>query len=340
MTAWFYRLALVATILALVVVVLGAYVRLTHAGLGCPDWPGCYGQLGAPDSSEEIAAAESEFAGAEIDSGKAWREMIHRYFAGTLGLLILALAVIAWRNRYALGQQVVLPILLVVLVVFQAALGMWTVTLLLQPVIVTLHLLMGMLTLALLWWMTLRAGHSGPTYTARPATMSLRGLALGGALVVYLQIALGGWVSTNYAALHCPDFPTCQQQWWPSTDFAGAFRVLGEPGVNYEGGQLSLDQGVTVHLVHRLGAVVTLFYLAMLGFLTWTRGADATRRTGTAMLALLAAQIALGIANVILVLPLSVAVAHNAGAALLLLSLVTLNLVVRSHQVSIYHSGG
>jgi len=338
--SWFGRIALGATVLALLVVVLGAYVRLTDAGLGCPDWPGCYGQLTAPDAPHEVTAAEEAFPAKPVDSGKAWREMIHRYAAGTLGLLILALAALSWLNRRDPYQQRLLPIALVAIVILQGALGMWTVTLLLRPAIVTLHLLMGMTTLALLWWLTLRHLGRGAVYAKAPAEMDLRPWAAIGLIVLGMQIALGGWTSTNYAALHCPDFPACQGQWLPELDLSGAFHMLGNGDVNYEGGQLTPTQGITVHFMHRLGALLTLLYLGTLGALAVARGGSVNRLVGIILLSLLGVQIAIGIGNIIFALPLALAVAHNGGAALLLLALVALNHTAHQHSISIYTTGG
>jgi cytochrome c oxidase assembly protein subunit 15 len=327
------RLVLAATLLALVVVVLGAYTRLSDAGLGCPDWPGCYGRLGAPVSEEARAAANAAFPERAVEPRKAWTEMIHRYAAGTLGLLVLALAVLAWIRRSDPGQPVALPALLLGVVVFQALLGMWTVTLLLKPLVVMGHLLGGFTTLALLWWLALQLGAlrtGGPALMAAGSTRPLRSWALLGLAVIYLQIALGGWVSANYAALACPDFPRCQGAWWPATDFADAFTLWRGTGVNYEFGVLDNTARVTVHLAHRIGAVVTLLYLGWLGL----RALGARRDphvvlSGIALLALIAVQVSLGISNVVLGLPLGVAVAHNAVGALLLLAVVTLNHMLR-----------
>jgi len=320
-TIWFQRLAYAATVLAFCVIVFGAFVRLTDAGLGCPDWPTCYGQIAPPEQHHEIAAAQDAFPGAVIERHKAWHEMIHRYLASTLGLLIIALAVVAWRGRGNPGQPVVLPLLLVLLVCFQGALGMWTVTLLLRPAIVTAHLLMGMCTLGLLAWLALGARFTGFADRQVPVVWAARL----GLVVLFVQIALGGWTSTNYAAVQCPDFPTCQGQWWPPTNFHDAFSILGEHGVNYEGGRLENDARVTIHLVHRIGALVTFLYLAGLSALLLRNGDTVVRGLGGAVLLLLLMQVGLGISNVILGLPLPVAVAHNGGAALLLVSLVALN---------------
>lgn len=322
---WFRRLAYVATALAFCVIVLGAFVRLTDAGLGCPDWPTCYGQVTPPEHEHEIAAAQEAFPGARIERHKAWHEMIHRYLASTLGLVIVVMAVMAWRNRGALGQPLKLPLLLVLLVCFQGALGMWTVTMLLRPAIVTLHLLMGMGTLALLAWLALSLGRGGQKYPVTETGAGLRVWAGLGLLVLFVQIALGGWTSSNYAALQCPDFPTCQGQWWPATNFPDAFSITGEHGVNYEGGRLENEARVTIHLMHRVGALVTFLYLVSLGVIALRAADNPVRRLGLVLLLLVLMQVGLGISNIVLGLPLPVAVAHNAGAALLLVTLVALN---------------
>ncbi len=326
---WFRRLAWLATLLAFCVVVFGAYVRLTDAGLGCPDWPTCYGQVAPPEAPHELAAAEQAFPGANIEQHKAWNEMIHRYLASTLGLLIVVMAVLAWRNRTSAAQPVLLPLLLVLLVCFQGALGMWTVTLLLRPAIVTLHLLMGMATLGLLAWLTFGTVLRSPA--ARPPGR-LRHWAALGLAVLFAQIALGGWTSTNYAALQCPDFPTCQGYWWPPTDFVRAFDLVGEGGVSYEGGRLDNDARVTIHVMHRLGALLTTLYLFGLAVAALRIGGFPLRVAGGALLSSLAVQLGLGISNVLFALPLPVAVAHNAGAALLLLVLVAFNRVARQQS--------
>ena len=325
----FHRLAWAALALTLVVVVLGAYVRLSDAGLGCPDWPGCYGRLDVPDEAHQIAEANAAYPHRPVEPAKAWKEMAHRYFAGTLGLMILALAALAWRRRSAPDQPVVLPLCLLALVVFQALLGMWTVTWQLKPVVVMAHLLGGLTTLGLLAWLVLRQGGYGESSVVA-ADRALRGYALLGLALLVAQIALGGWTSANYAALACPDFPTCQTHWWPPTDFREAFTLWRGLGVSYEGGVLANDARVTIHLMHRLGALIVFLYL---GWLSWrlvvTGRSRVVRFAGLAVAVLLIGQLALGIANVVLRLPLPVAVAHNAGAALLLLALVGLNHLLR-----------
>jgi cytochrome c oxidase assembly protein subunit 15 len=320
----FDRLALLTLLLAYCVIVLGAYVRLSHAGLGCPDWPGCYGLLDVPSTTEQINQANAAFPERPVEIDKAWKEMIHRYLAGVLGLAIFGLALLAWRGRHEPDQTVGLPIALTGLVVFQALLGMWTVTLLLKPLVVMAHLLGGLATLALLWLMVLRRRPQSVPISAKHR--ALRPWAAMGLILVILQVALGGWTSANYAALACPDFPTCQTQWWPPTNFEEAFILWRGTGVSYEGGVLDNDARVTIHLMHRLGAVAVLVYLIGLAWhIKRTAPTKALLGTAAAMLTLLGIQLALGTANVVLSLPLPVAVAHNGVAALLILALITLN---------------
>ena len=333
---FFIKLSMLATVLALVVVVLGAYVRLNNAGLGCPDWPGCYGHLTVPTSSHAVAKADQAYPHRPVEAHKAWKEMIHRYFAGTLGLIVFALAAIAWwRRRHGVPDQLVgVPSFLAVLIVFQALLGMWTVTLLVSPPIVMAHLLGGMTTLALLWWLSLRqSGLLAARAGLDRALQRLRPWALLGLVILVCQIALGGWTSSNYAALVCPDFPTCQGQWWPPMDFSQAFTLWHTTGINYEGGVLPNAARVAIHVTHRIGALVTFLYLATLSIAAMRAAVGTTtRRVAAALLILLLVQVSLGIANVELSLPLAVAVAHNAGAALLLLGIVTLNHTLRPRR--------
>lgn len=325
----FHRLAWVALALTFLVVILGAYVRLSHAGLGCPDWPGCYGRLDVPDEAHQIAEANQSYPHRPVEPAKAWKEMVHRYFAGSLGILILSLAILAWRNRFTQGQPVALPLCLLALIIFQAVLGMWTVTWQLKPVVVMCHLLGGLATLSLLAWLVLRHGRYGQDIVAGD-NYSLRRYALLGLVLLAGQIALGGWTSANYAALACPDFPTCQGHWWPPTDFGEALTLWRGLGVSYEGGVLANEARMTVHWLHRLGALVVFLYLGWLSRHLLTVGMNRSVRLAGLMLAvLLVGQVALGIANVLFYLPLPVAVAHNGGAALLLLAVVTLNHLLR-----------
>lgn len=317
MTAY-RRLLAFAAVLAFGVVALGAWVRLSDAGLGCPDWPGCYGQwLGVPDHA--------------ADAGRAWKEMVHRYFAGTLGLCIFGLCALAWRQRPRLSP--VLPTTLAGIVVCQALLGMWTVTLLLKPVVVSAHLLGGMTTLALLVSLNLRERQR----EAPPATPGLRAAGLLALAAVVLQIALGGWVSSNYAALACPDFPACRGEWLPPMDFGHAFTLHRELGQTASGALLPAEALTAIHWSHRLGAALIALAVGGLGLALARR--PAWRAWGALLFALLALQVGLGIANVLLSLPLPVAVAHNAVAALLLSSVLAANLRLWRWSVSTRHGG-
>ncbi len=320
---WFGRLNLAATVLCFIVVVFGAYVRLSDAGLGCPDWPGCYGQVGVPDAAHEVANAQAAFPDRPVEAPKAWKEMIHRYLASTLGLLIVSLALM---SLFVRGAPRVLPWVLVGLVMFQGALGMWTVTLLLKPLVVTGHLIGGLTTLSLLLWLLL----STRPGVAAPAPRRLPAFAAIALAVLACQIFLGGWTSTNYAALACPDFPTCQGRYLPETDYPTAFTLWHGLGINYEHGILDNRARVTIHWTHRLGAMVVTLTLALLGLVLLRTGQTLWQRFGVAVLALLALQLALGISTVWWQLPLALATAHNAGAALLLATLVALNQRVRS----------
>jgi cytochrome c oxidase assembly protein subunit 15 len=316
MSQAFLQLARVGVVLAFLVVTIGAWVRLTDAGLGCPDWPGCYGQLIVPEASDSSAAAA--YPDRPLEAGKAWREMIHRYLASTLGLICLTLAALAWRNRHAEGQPVKLPLVLVGVVVFQGLLGMWTVTLLLKPVIVMAHLLGGLTTLSILFWL---ARGPVPKVELSPA---VRRLALVALAVVVAQISLGGWTSANYAALACPDFPTCQTRWWPpAADFGEGFVLWRGLGVDYEGGVLDNPARVAIHFTHRLGALVAALVVGALAWSLW-RG-SAARGDAIAVAAALVAQLALGASIVIFGVPLAIAVAHNGMAAILLMTVLNVN---------------
>ena len=295
------RLVLATLLLAFCVIVVGAYVRLSDAGLGCPDWPLCYGQ-----------ATPGDHLGADA-LGRAWKEMAHRYLAGGLGLLILAVFFSAWKRRQ--GPLLAGALLLVVL--FQATLGMWTVTLLLRPAIVAAHLLGGMATLALLLWLFFSLG----SHPSAPETRALRMPALVALLAVVAQIALGGWVSANYAALACPDLPLCLGAALPPMDFHNAFHVFRELGQTSGGERLPAEALTAIHWTHRGFALVVVVAVGWAAFRTF----PAMRTLAVGIAALLALQFSLGVANVAFSLPLALAAAHNAGAALLLAALVVLN---------------
>jgi heme a synthase len=303
---WFRRVARLGALLAACVVVLGAWVRLTDAGLGCPDWPGCYGHL-YPETTHHFA--------------KALHEMVHRYFATTLGLIIASLLVFATLHRNDRGQPLLPVVLLFVIVCVQGALGALTVTLLLTPLIVTAHLLGGLSTLGLLWWLSLDPERRELTAAER----GLRKFAVCGFAILVLQIALGGWTSSNYAAVACPDLPTCQRSWWPHMDYRDAFVLWRGLYIDYEGGTLANPARVAIHFTHRLGAVVTGLSLIGLGILVVLRS-HGTRLAFAGVLTVVAVvlQISIGIATVHWGVPLPLATLHNAGAAFLVVSLVTL----------------
>ena len=294
-------LSIAAVLLAFIVVLMGAYVRLSDAGLGCPDWPFCYGRPLPAEIADQHALA------------KAWKEMGHRYLAGTLGVVIAALLALAWRARRA--QR--LASALVALVALQATLGKWTVTMLLKPAIVTAHLLGGMSTLALLTWLALAQW----PHERAPEMRALRASAAFALGAVIVQIALGGWVSANYAALACPDLPLCRAGGIPPMDFGNAFHIVRELGRTAEGGLLSLDALAAIHWTHRVFALVALSAAIFAALRAW----QPLRSIGALVGVLVAVQFALGVANVALGLPLPLAASHNAGAALLLVALVVLN---------------
>jgi len=315
------KVTLFTVALTLVVIVLGAWVRLTDAGLGCPDWPGCYGKLTWPKGEDQVLAANIQWAERPVETGKAIREMVHRYAAGILGILVLLLAAFAWRKRNIdPTQPVALPIITLVWISFQAALGMWTVTMLLKPAIVLAHLGGGMLTLALLFWLYLKTKPDPirPTLPERSLKWPIRI----GFVVIVAQLLMGGWVSTNYAALACPDFPTCMGQWWPQTNFSEGFQLWRGVGVDYEGGILDQPSRIAIHLAHRIGAIFVVVYFAYL-FWRMFKIPSLVKPAGV-LLVLLSAQITLGILNVVLGLPLWSAVAHNGFAALLVMAMVYL----------------
>jgi cytochrome c oxidase assembly protein subunit 15 len=365
------RLAAFAAAFAFCVIVFGAFVRLSDAGLSCPDWPTCYGKATWPGHEQDIAHANATFPDRPFETHKAWREQVHRMLAGTLGVLVLALALVAaWRRRplvallaiaslaAAIGVflyirqayvpsatlsavAIALPLIAatrldrpapwrvavaaLAVVIFQAMLGMWTVTLLLKPIVVMGHLLGGLLTFALLAYVAF-----GLTVSRTPTQdqMRLKPLVIAGIALLACQIALGGWTSANYAALACGfDFPRCQGQWWPSTDFREGFVLWRGIGVNYEGGVLDAPARAAIQIAHRLGALVVFCYL---GWLAHRVARTGMRGLAIALGGLLLLQVALGIANVQLGLPLLAATAHNGVAALLLLVLIALLTRTRS----------
>ncbi len=368
---YYHRIAWIAVLLALGVIVFGSFVRLSHAGLSCPDWPTCYGSITWPTHDHEIAQANEAFT-RPVEAHKAWREQVHRHLAATLGLLVFALAFLGSRRlrggallvigasvlvalsipayiKGAHGLASVLAIagevallgwalrpdgvvsargdfsrlsaLLLAVIVFQALLGMWTVTWLLKPIVVMGHLLGGMTTLALLTFLAGRASPQAALYL--PTAWRLRPLLIFALIVILIQIALGGWVSANYAALACGvDWPKCLGQWWPRHDFAEGFVLWRGIGIDYEGGVLDNPARVAIQLSHRLFALVALATVYWLG--RQVRKVPEISGWGTTLIVLVAVQFGLGVLNVVTGLPLKVATAHNAGAALLLFVLVLL----------------
>ena len=384
------RLSILAFLVAIFVVVLGAYTRLVDAGLGCPDWPTCYGHLWIPSSIEDIKLANERFKETPVETSKTWPEQIHRIFASSLGLVILSIFTLAFIQlkkerkdkapskkwfqfeeisivitlsvlvlatvaRIVFGDILDVPLLLLVivyfgnlfklsktslsqsipfkliaclsgLVVLQGLFGMWTVTLKLWPQVVTTHLLGGFATLSLIWLLIQRLFQWQWSVQIRQFVFlseakPLTYIAFG---AVIAQIALGGWLSSNYAALACPDFPFCQNQIWPKSDFAQGFNLFQTIGPNYLGGLLTSDARTAIHLTHRIGAILVAILVFALALKLWTTQYAEARIYAFVLLAILLVQISLGVMNIVLSLPLWVAVSHNAGGAMLLLVLVTL----------------
>jgi cytochrome c oxidase assembly protein subunit 15 len=326
-----FWLAVIATFMVATVVVLGSFTRLVDAGLGCPDWPTCYGHIWAPTTAEEIAAANSAFPEIQVDLSKTWPEMVHRYFASTLGLLILALAFIAVKNRKLPQQPLKLPLFLLFFVIVQGIFGAWTVTLKLLPQVVTGHLIGGFTTFALLVLLTIRlSGLRFRKISVLNQAFKPTRLAAWALTAVIVQVFLGGWTTSNYAALVCPDLPTCQTQWWPDVDFKTGFDLIHPIGPNYQGGALDLPARTAIHLSHRIGAVVvTVICLALIAVL-FMRGLGSW---AIGLTLLLTAQICLGLSNIYFGLPLTVAVLHNLFGALLLIYLVILNFALNRKDV-------
>lgn len=314
-----FYLALASLILAVGVVTLGSFTRLVDAGLGCPDWPGCYGHLTWPDEADEIVAANQAYPDMPVILGKTWPEMVHRYFAGTLGLLVLGLAVYAFKNRREENYPFRMPMIMLVLIIWQAMFGMWTVTLKLWPQVVTIHLMGGVTTFTLLAVLVFRLNDSWRiSDQAVAALSSLRAWIIGGFIVVFLQVFLGGWVASNYAAVACPDFPQCQLQWIPEMDFQQGFNFTQHVGPNYLGGRLDGDARTAIHFSHRVGALVTMLYLIALSAMMFAKGLKPISMLAGTILVALVVQIGLGVTNVLMSIPLAVAVAHNFVGALLL----------------------
>jgi len=318
------KLAWVTVFFTFDLIVFGAFTRLTDSGLGCPDWPGCYGEANPFLAHQEIRAAEALMPTGPVTVFKAWIEMIHRYLAMGVGVLIIASLVIGWRlwrrtqaSRYAPR----LPAFLLFFVCLQGAFGAWTVTLKLQPVIVTMHLLLGLSLFALLIWHAMRQSQQP---TVAPTAHALRVPAAIALIVAFVQIGLGGWVSTNYAALACSGFPLCQGEWMPEQmDFNHGFTLWRALGMTSGGEYLPFEALVAIHWVHRLFAVVVVVIVGWMAYRA--SSVPGLERLGRALLWLILAQFCTGMATVLLDWPLTIAVLHNAGAALLVLLLTMLN---------------
>lgn len=375
-----FKLALIACICAVFVLGMGAFTRLADAGLGCPDWPGCYGHVLWPTSADEVNTANQAYPDMPVEHDKTWPEMVHRYFAQALGFITIGIFVLAVRRReqeqpvktigallvanvlltavtavvgesmepYAVASVAVtvltlaylglkrgtstlpfkLPAFLLAFIILQGLFGMWTVTLKLWPQVVTSHLLGGFTTFSLLWLLMLRLNN---VHWQVPAVnlkqlQAFRHWAMIGLVIVFIQVALGGWTTSNYAAVACPDLPTCQNQWLPEMDFNEGFNVTQSIGPNYLGGIMDNEARIAIHFSHRLGAIVTTIYLLFLMSILFRRIAlPETRTMASVILGVLILQIALGLGNIIFHFPVSIAVAHNLVGALLLVTMVTLN---------------
>ncbi len=375
-----FKLALAGCICAVVVLGLGAFTRLVDAGLGCPDWPTCYGHVLWPTSAEDVATANQAFPDMPVEHDKTWPEMVHRYFAQGLGYVTIALFVLAVLRReqeqpvkpisallvinvlltvvtaiigesvepYAVSSVVLtllvlaylgfrdgassrpfkLPAFILAFIILQGLFGMWTVTLKLWPQVVTSHLLGGFTTFSLLWLLTLRLNncHWQAPAIRLQALKSFRSWAIIGLIIVCCQVALGGWTTSNYAAVACPDLPTCQAQWLPAMDFAQAFNITQSIGPNYLGGTMDNEARIAIHFSHRVGAIITTAYLLAMVLILFRRIAiPEARKLGVIILGVLFAQVALGLGNIIFNFPVYVAVAHNLVGAFLVVTMVTLN---------------
>lgn len=321
---WLRRFCILAVILAAGVITLGAWTRLSDAGLGCPDWPGCYGHLDVRKAIEHVATTNETTPGALREAHKTVPEMVHRYFASTLGLVIIIIAALSFVNRKREKQPLKLPLFLVALVIFQGILGMWTVTMGLQPTIVMLHLLGGFTTFTLLVLLTARV-FRWPSFLNDCDVLTLKPLASITLAAIILQIALGGWTASNYAAVACTDLPVCEEGWQDRLNFEEAFIFWGHEHdkPDYEYGVLNNEARTTIHVMHRFGALmVTLLVLLLVGKILLRARSVFFRNFALVILGILSLQIGLGLSNVMFAVPLDVAVAHNFVAVILLASLV------------------
>ena len=318
---FFNRLILFSTFLTFCVVVFGAYVRLTDAGLGCPDWPGCFGNLTVPESEIAIKEAQNSYPESIVEVDKAWIEMIHRYLAGILGLSLLLIAIQSYKLRDEIKVKLVIPFGILILVIFQAILGMWTVTELLKPAIVTAHLMGGMTILGLLTFMSHR--HIGSVSNSIIIDPSIKPIVRFSLVLLFIQIMLGGWTSTNYAALACTDFPTCHGSYLPDMDFKNGFTIFRELGMTASGEGLSIQALQAIQWVHRVGAIILFIYIAYMAYLL--NKYQPIRFYRNILILVLFIQMLVGIANLVMHLPLFLATLHNLIAALLVIIVVIIN---------------
>ena len=393
-----YKLALFAVFAAFIVIGMGAFTRLVDAGLGCPDWPTCYGHVLWPDAADEINAANTRYDETPVEKHKTWPEQVHRLFASSLGLISLVIFALALRSsddkklnkklialvaillislitRIVLAAQwkitanamhdffdltvagiilfvfgifagiasergrsktpIILPAFIVCFVILQGLFGMWTVTLKVWPQVVTTHLLGGFAVVSLLWLLALRLQNKPWRLSAKAFSKitKLKRLGLIALLVVVVQIALGGWTTSNYAAVACPELPTCQNQWWPEMDFAKGFDISQGIGPNYLGGKMDNSARMAIHMSHRIGAIITTAILIFVSLCLFQVKSRETKIMAYSVLAVLSLQVLLGLSNVIFHFPVHIAVAHNGVGALLLLTMVTLNYRLRTAQL-------
>ncbi len=326
------RLVRFALALTLIVIALGAYTRLSDAGLGCPDWPGCYGHFTVPQSSTALEKAEMLYPHLDVEPHKAWPEMIHRYFAGTLGMVVFLITFLCLKSR---SVPIVLPLAISAVVIFQALLGMWTVTLMLLPAVVMGHLLGGFTLLSCLWLLLWQLKLSPVSSGHKNLPSSLKLVAAVALLTVILQIMLGGWTSSNYAALMCTSLPICEGNWASYLDFKTAFTLIHHGHDTYEFGVLEYGPRLTIHISHRFGAILTIFAVSLLAFRLWKKEMFSLAKM---LLGALSVQVFLGISNVVFNLPLSIAVLHNLGAALLMIAVLKCNYLLWRHPLPALNS--
>jgi len=321
-----YKYPLLASFLIFVLIVLGVFTRLTDAGLGCPDVPGCYGQLTVPHTEQGLNAAHEAFPNHPVEATKAWTEMGHRYIAAFSGTFILILCVVAIAKRKKTNHSFWLPALLACLTVFQITFGALTVTLKLLPLVVMGHLFGALALLSLLWVWHLQLR---PNFKKISVAENFKPLAIAGLIMVIIQVALGGWTSVNYAGFACLDFPFCHGTLWPNMDFSAGFNFFNPIGPNYEGGVLDMPARVAIHMTHRFGALFTLLIVGFLSLkLLFAKQNQFLQALGGIIFVILFMQITLGILNITAMMPLPIAIAHTAVASLLLVSLVTLAFVL------------